>query len=160
MAIKIRRKQLKKPGSASPSTPPNNDSDGAVNPLTRPSHDHDRLQTHDQGQDPEAQVGLAESSSPPANASCTDSSRASCPSPYPSSARKSTQSPGRASSSRKQMRSSNACEAKLRMLAVYGVDRVWGDPGRVYRDHVECGGAVKEGELAAVIEQDPERCWA
>ncbi|KZP02151.1 hypothetical protein FIBSPDRAFT_970377 [Athelia psychrophila] len=54
MAVKIRRKQLKKPGSASLSTPPNNDSDGTVDPLTRPSHDQD------QDQDPEAQVGLAE----------------------------------------------------------------------------------------------------
>ncbi|KZP02345.1 hypothetical protein FIBSPDRAFT_970113 [Athelia psychrophila] len=58
MAIKIRRKQLKKPGSASLSTPPNNDSDGAVDPLTRPSHDHDHQQTHDQVQNPEAQAKL------------------------------------------------------------------------------------------------------
>ncbi|KZP25064.1 hypothetical protein FIBSPDRAFT_1041839 [Athelia psychrophila] len=60
MAVKIRRKQLKKAGGASLSTPPNNDSDGAVDALTRPSHDYDHQQTHDQDQDPEAQAFLAE----------------------------------------------------------------------------------------------------
>ncbi|KZP15332.1 hypothetical protein FIBSPDRAFT_935283 [Athelia psychrophila] len=61
MAAKIRGKQLKKSGGASPSTPPNNDSDG--------------VQTHGQGQDPEAQVGLAKSLSPQAKTPLADSPR-------------------------------------------------------------------------------------